>query len=139
MARLQAFIAELRRRRVLRAAVAYGVGAFGLIQGTEVIVSSLEIARGVQTAVVVAALAGFPVAMVLAWLFDIGPEGVERTAPRLVIRRHPSAGAPVAPPGEGPDAGDARAAMGPDAGGSAEPAVPGRGPDAGRRRWWAKP
>jgi tetratricopeptide (TPR) repeat protein len=75
------WIQELRRRRVLRAAAAYGIAAFGLLQGAEVVVSAFDLSHMVLTVSVVATLAGFPVAMVLAWFFDIGPEGIERTPP----------------------------------------------------------
>src|SRR5512137_1656941 len=126
MGRIQGFLAELRRRRVLRAAVAYGVATFGLIQGTEVIVSTLELPRAIQTAVVVASLVGFPVAMVLAWLFDIGPEGIERTEPRLVFRRR---GREAAISSEGAAAPEERGAEGEPAGGGPVRAS----------RWWAKP
>jgi tetratricopeptide (TPR) repeat protein/TolB-like protein len=126
MGRIQGFIAELRRRRVLRAAVAYGVATFGLIQGTEVIVSTLELPRAIQTTVVMAALVGFPLAMVLAWLFDIGPEGIERTEPALVIRRRGRRGAVLA---------DGAAAPG-NRGTEGEPAWEG---PARASRWWAKP
>jgi tetratricopeptide (TPR) repeat protein/TolB-like protein len=127
MGRIQGFLAELRRRRVLRAAVAYGVATFGLIQGTEVIVSTLELPRAIQTTVVVASLVGFPVAMVLAWIFDIGPEGIERTEPVLVIRRRGRKGS-VLPDG-------AAAAPG-ERGTDGEPGWEG---PARASRWWAKP
>lgn len=70
------FFAELRRRHVVRVGLAYLVVAFGVFQGTEVLVSALGLPPWTTTVVVVLGIAAFPVALVLAWAYQIGPEGV---------------------------------------------------------------
>jgi adenylate cyclase len=72
-------ISELRRRRVFRVLVAYGIAAFAVIQVAEPVVHALHLPEWVLTATVVALGLGFPVALGLAWAFDITPTGVERT------------------------------------------------------------
>jgi adenylate cyclase len=72
------FFAELRRRHVIRVGVAYVVVAFGVFQGIDVLVSALELPSWTTTLVVVLGIAAFPVALVLAWAYEIGPAGVRR-------------------------------------------------------------
>ncbi len=79
---LRAFLAELRRRRVYRVAVVYAVVAFVIWQAAEIAFPALNLPPWTLTFVVVLTLVGFPIALVLAWAFDITPEGVRRTEPR---------------------------------------------------------
>ena len=78
--RFLTFFAELRRRRVVRVAGIYLVAAFGLLQGADILADALELPDGTLTVLVVLALAGFPVALLLSWIFDIVPGGIEWTA-----------------------------------------------------------
>jgi TolB-like protein len=73
------FFAELKRRNVYKVAVAYGVVGWLLIQVTATIVPALHIPDFFTTAVVVVTLVGFPVALVIAWAFEMTPEGMKRT------------------------------------------------------------
>ncbi len=73
------FFSELRRRNVYKVAVAYGVVGWLVIQVTATIVPALHIPDGVTTAVVILTLLGFPVALVIAWAFEMTPEGMKRT------------------------------------------------------------
>ncbi len=69
---------EVRRRRVLRVAVYYLAGAWVLAQVVDLLFDAFDWAN--YTRFVIAALvAGLPVALVLAWVFDITPRGIERT------------------------------------------------------------
>jgi TolB-like protein len=79
--RLRAFAAELQRRRVFRVAVVYAAVAFVIWQAAEIAFEALNLPPWALTAVVVFSLLGFPVAMVLAWAFDITSKGVVRTEP----------------------------------------------------------
>jgi TolB-like protein len=75
---LSVFLAELRRRRVYRVAVVYAVVAFVIWQAAEIAFPALNLPEWTLTFVVVATLLGFPIALVLAWAFDITPQGVKR-------------------------------------------------------------
>lgn len=78
--KLAAFVAELRRRRVYRVAAAYAVAAFALLEGTGLVLEGITAPGWLYSALVVAVLAGFPVAMVLAWVFDVTGGRVRRTS-----------------------------------------------------------
>ena len=73
------FVEELRRRRVVRVALAYLAGAFVILQLGEIILPAFSASdAGLRILVVVCAL-GFPVAVVLGWIYDITPAGIRRT------------------------------------------------------------
>jgi serine/threonine-protein kinase len=71
---------ELKRRNVYKVAVAYAVVGWLVIQVTATIVPALHLPDGLTTAVVVLILVGFPVSLVIAWAFEMTPEGMKRTA-----------------------------------------------------------
>jgi TolB-like protein len=73
------FFAELKRRNVYRAAVAYGVVAWFLTQLTTQVLPLFEIPNSAMRFVVIALAIGFPIAMLLAWVYEFTPEGVVRT------------------------------------------------------------
>src|SRR5437879_1471604 len=73
------FFAELKRRNVYKVAVAYAVVGWLIIQITATIVPALHLPDGLTTAVVVLTLVGFPIALVIAWAFEMTPEGMKRT------------------------------------------------------------
>jgi hypothetical protein len=73
--------AELRRRKVVRVAVAYVIGAWVLMQVGDTLVGLLELPAWTGKALVVALVLGFPLALVLSWMFDITPGGLEKTGP----------------------------------------------------------
>jgi TolB-like protein/Flp pilus assembly protein TadD len=77
----QRFFAELKRRRVFRIAAVYGGSAFVVLQVADVVAEGLNLSPGVLQAVTLLILAGFPIALALAWAFEVTPEGVRRTDP----------------------------------------------------------
>ena len=76
-----AFFSELKRRRVGKVAIAYGAIAWAVTEASSVVLPALRLPDWTITFVVIFLLIGFPVAMVLAWIFDVGPQGIERTEP----------------------------------------------------------
>jgi TolB-like protein/Tfp pilus assembly protein PilF len=76
-----AFWAELKRRRVGKVAIAYGAIAWAVTESSSVVLPALRLPDWTITFVVVFLMVGFPVAMILAWIFDVGPAGIERTEP----------------------------------------------------------
>jgi serine/threonine protein kinase len=75
---LAAFLHELRQRRVYNVAFAYLGIAFIVLQAVQLIVEGLPVPRWTYTLFVTAALAGFPVAVVLAWMYDLTASGIRR-------------------------------------------------------------
>jgi len=78
-----AFFAELKRRRVGKVAIAYGAIAWAVTEACSVVLPALRVPEWAMTFIVVFLMVGFPIAMVLAWVFDVGPEGIQRTEPLL--------------------------------------------------------
>src|SRR5437870_4630118 len=73
------FVTELKRRNVYRAAVAYAVVAWFLTQLTTQVFPFFEIPNSAVRFVVIALAVGFPIAMLLSWLYELTPEGIVRT------------------------------------------------------------
>jgi TolB-like protein/tetratricopeptide (TPR) repeat protein len=74
------FWAELLRRRVMRVAIFYVAGAWILAQVVDLMLDAFDKSYYMRF-VIAGLIIGLPVALVLAWVFDITPGGIERTAP----------------------------------------------------------
>jgi len=72
------FFAELKRRNVYKVAIAYGVVAWLLMQIASQIFPFFEIPNWAVRLVVLLLVIGFPVALILAWAFELTPEGIKR-------------------------------------------------------------
>ena len=73
------FLTELRRRKVYRVAVAYAIVAWLLIQAASILFPTFEAPTWVMKVFVSAVILGFPVALILAWAFELTPEGIRRS------------------------------------------------------------
>src|SRR5437667_9618550 len=73
------FFAELKRRNVYKVAIAYAVVGWLLVQVTTQVFPIFEIPNWATRLIVLAIIIGFPVALVLAWAFELTPEGLKRT------------------------------------------------------------
>jgi TolB-like protein/Flp pilus assembly protein TadD len=85
------FLGELQRRNVYRVAVTYTVVSWVLIQIATQVSPFFEIPTWAVRAVILLLVLGFPVALVLAWAFELTPEGIKRTEevpPHESIRHH---------------------------------------------------
>ncbi len=71
------FIKELRRRNVIRVAIAYAILTWILIEVTSTTFPILNLPEWTVTLVTVLLLIGFPVALILAWAFELTPEGIK--------------------------------------------------------------
>jgi TolB-like protein/Flp pilus assembly protein TadD len=72
------FFGELKRRNVYKVAIAYAVVAWLLVQIATQVFPFFEIPNWVVRLVVLLLVIGFPVALILAWAFEITPEGIKR-------------------------------------------------------------
>jgi TolB-like protein/cytochrome c-type biogenesis protein CcmH/NrfG len=75
------FLHELRRRHVWRVAVAYAIVGWLLIQVATQVFPVFHMPDWTEQLVVLLVLLGFPVAVILAWAFEVTPEGIRRTEP----------------------------------------------------------
>jgi TolB-like protein/thioredoxin-like negative regulator of GroEL len=73
------FFAELKRRNVYKVAVAYIVGGWALSQGIAQVFPVFDVPNWAIRLIVLLIIVGFPVAVALAWAFEITPEGIKRT------------------------------------------------------------
>ena len=73
------FFAELKRRNVYKVAVAYAVVAWLLMQVASQIFPFFEIPNWAVRLVVLLLVIGFPIALIIAWAFEVTPEGIKRT------------------------------------------------------------
>ena len=73
------FFAELKRRNVYKVAVAYAVVGWLLVQVATQVFPFFEIPNWTVRLVVLAIVIGFPVALVVAWAFELTPQGLKRT------------------------------------------------------------
>ena len=76
---MNSFFAELKRRNVYKVAIAYIVGGWALSQGIAQVFPVFDVPNWIIRTIVLLIVAGLPVALVLAWRFEITPEGVKRT------------------------------------------------------------
>ncbi len=72
------FFAELKRRNVYKVAIAYAIVAWLLMQVASQIFPFFEIPNWAVRLVVLLLVIGFPVAVILAWAFELTPEGIKR-------------------------------------------------------------
>ena len=72
------FFAELKRRNVYKVAVAYAVVGWLVMQIAATVVPALHLPETITSGVVLLVLLGFPIALILAWAFELTPEGIKR-------------------------------------------------------------
>src|SRR2546423_12320313 len=77
--RVKSFFAELKRRKVHGVAIAYAVGGWLLIQIATQVFPFFEIPNWAVRLVVIVLVLGFPIALILSWVFDLTPQGIRRT------------------------------------------------------------
>ena len=93
---LYGFFGELKRRKVYRVAVGYGVVGWLVIQFATTVLPALTLPAWAPRFVIVLVLAGFPIALILAWALDAGPGGIH-----VASESKPAPEFPPAPPGRG--------------------------------------
>ncbi len=70
---------ELKRRRVIRVIVIYAIVGWVVIEVASTVLPNLNLPAWTVTLVTILIVLGFPVTIIMAWVFDIGPGGPERT------------------------------------------------------------
>src|SRR6266550_3938884 len=81
---MSGFFEEVKRRKVYRVAVAYIIVAGGIIQIASAVFPAWELPNWSQRLVIVLLLSGFPIALILAWAFDVTPQGI-KTTPMIAV------------------------------------------------------
>jgi len=83
---MSGFFEEVKRRKVYRVAVAYIIAAGGIIQMASAAFPAWELPNWALRLVIVLLLVGFPIALILAWAFDVTPQGI-RATPEVAVPR----------------------------------------------------
>lgn len=78
---LERLWAELRRRRVIRVAIVYILVGWIVIDVASTVLPPMGLPAWAVKLVIVLIALGFPIAVAMGWMFDLGPRGIERTAP----------------------------------------------------------
>src|SRR5262245_46425349 len=86
------FLAELKRRNVYKVAIAYAAVGWLLIQVATQVFPFFDVPGWAVRLVVLFVIVGFPIALLIAWAFELTPEGIKRTeeadaAPAVAARR----------------------------------------------------
>src|SRR5881394_2586695 len=89
---MSGFFEEVKRLKVYRVAVAYVIAGGGIIQLASAAFPAWELPSWALRLVIMLLLIGFPIALILAWAFDVTPQGIRATssatAPRMHRRRN---------------------------------------------------
>jgi TolB-like protein len=83
---LTQFWQELKRRRVIHVIMVYATAAFVIIELINNVTEPLNLPEWTPTLVIIILLVGFPLAVILSWIFDVTPEGIEKTKPIQEIK-----------------------------------------------------
>ena len=73
------FIEELKRRKVFRVAASYAVVAFIIMQLVEIVFPIFDFPQWTSQFVIILVLIGFPISVILSWVFDRTPQGYIKT------------------------------------------------------------
>jgi hypothetical protein len=76
---MSGFFEEVQRRKVYRVAAAYIIAAAGIIQLASAAFPAWELPNWALRLVIVLLLIGFPIALILAWAYDVTPQGIQAT------------------------------------------------------------
>src|SRR5205823_5947605 len=87
---------ELRRRNVYKIAITYAVVAWLLVQVGSILFPTFEVPAWVMKVFVTAIAVGFPLALVMAWAFELTPQGIKRTEAADEAQEHSARGGWIA-------------------------------------------
>src|SRR5262245_23265878 len=88
----KSFFGELKRRNVYKVAVAYVVAGWALAQGIAQVLPVFDVSNWIVRLIVGLIVLGFPIALILAWAFELTPEGIKpaKTADAMPAPQHPN-------------------------------------------------
>ncbi|MFH6767457.1 hypothetical protein V8G56_01810 [Gaetbulibacter aquiaggeris] len=75
---------ELKRRKVYGVAISYGITAWLLAQIAGLVTSSFQASPWVMKLIIITLIIGFPIAIILGWVYDMTPEGIIKTKPEEI-------------------------------------------------------
>src|SRR5207247_5786574 len=86
--RMSGFVEEVELREVYRVSVAHVIAAGGIVRLASAAFRAWEVPNWALRLVIVSLLIGFPIALILAWAFDVTPQGIKTTPTTVVPGTH---------------------------------------------------
>ena len=80
------FWQEIKRRKVVRVITVYAAAAFVILELVSIIVDPLRLPEWTLQFTIVFLCIGFIIAVILSWIYDITPEGIEKTKPVTEVK-----------------------------------------------------
>ena len=77
--KLKPYIEELKRRNVVKAGLAYLIVAWLIAQIASIVLPTFEAPTWVMKTLLFALIIGFPINLVISWIYDVTPEGIKKT------------------------------------------------------------
>ena len=85
--KISKFWQELKRRKVVRVITVYAAAAFVILELVDIVAPSLRLPEWTMNFIIVLLCVGFIIAVILSWIFDVTPEGIEKTKPSKEVRK----------------------------------------------------
>lgn len=79
--KISQFWQELKRRKVIKVVAAYAATAYIILEASDIVLPRLGLPDWTVTFLIVLIIAGFPITVILSWIFDITPGGIQKTEP----------------------------------------------------------
>ena len=79
--KLSRFWQELKRRKVIKVVAAYAATAYIILEASDIVLPRLGLPDWTVTFLIVLIIVGFPITVILSWIFDVTPEGIQKTEP----------------------------------------------------------
>ncbi|RLE06439.1 MAG: hypothetical protein DRJ13_00130 [Bacteroidetes bacterium] len=93
--RLIQFWQELKRRKVIRVMAMYAATAFIIMEAGDIMLPRLGLPDWTVTFIIILLIVGFPITIILSWIFDVTPEGVKKTEPVQIAKKKETIPEPV--------------------------------------------
>jgi TolB-like protein len=84
--KLSKFWQELKRRKVIKVIAMYAGTAYIIMEAGEIMLPRLGLPDWTVTFIIILLIIGFPIAIILSWIFDVTPEGIKKTEPAKVAK-----------------------------------------------------
>ena len=88
------FWEELKRRRVIRVITVYAAAAFVLLELVDIISEPFGLPNWTLKLVTVLLVIGFVISVILSWIYDVTPEGIQKTKPSKELKKEEKATPP---------------------------------------------
>jgi serine/threonine-protein kinase len=89
------FFQELKRRKVIKVIAMYAATAFIIMEAGEIMLPRLGLPDWTVTFIIILLIVGFPISIILSWIFDVTPEGIKKTEPIQVVQEKEAEAKPV--------------------------------------------